>query len=539
MDFLITGVAFILIFSVLVLIHEGGHYFAAIKSGIKVEEFGFGLPPRLWGVKKGETLYSINAIPFGGFVRLLGEDKMEAKFLKNKRSFIGKPARVRIMVIVAGVLMNFLLALLLLTVGFSFGIQPLILDGDDVLAGITDGTIQVQQGIMVKEVMPGGPADLAGLKQGDKIDYIDGKEVTSQEQIKKALKSSGKPVSLDFWRDGKAYRMQLTGNEKSGLDFKAYDILFLPRVAIQSVKPGSASDLAGLKSGDTILSINGSPVYYMEEYNKAIGGTSALDFMVGRSTGTANFRVELPQRNIVIISSVFENTPAETAGLRKGDIILSLDGNMVTDPKQAIAYTKENAAKDIVYELNRNGEKVYLSVRPLETGLIGVGLSTVYSYENNDLSVYSSDSVTSIVKINDVRYPVWVAPVKALEESGRLSILTGKMFIEVIRSVVTRFTVPEGVAGVVGIAQLTHVFVQEGALPVLRFMALLSLSLAIINIFPLPALDGGKLLFIVIEVIIGRRVGSRFEGIVHTIGFVLLLLLIFAVTYNDIARLFV
>lgn len=92
MEFIVTAIVFVLIFSVLVLIHEWGHFAAARRAGIKVEEFGFGLPPRIWGKKKGETLYSINAIPFGGFVKLLGEDSRDPKLLKNKRSFIAKKA---------------------------------------------------------------------------------------------------------------------------------------------------------------------------------------------------------------------------------------------------------------------------------------------------------------------------------------------------------------------------------------------------------------------------------------------------------------
>ncbi|HLG25413.1 MAG TPA: site-2 protease family protein, partial [Candidatus Gracilibacteria bacterium] len=125
----------------------------------------------------------------------------------------------------------------------------------------------------------------------------------------------------------------------------------------------------------------------------------------------------------------------------------------------------------------------------------------------------------------------------AFEESGKLSVITVEMFANVLKSVFTRFTVPEGVAGPVGIAQLTHTFVQEGILSLLRFMALLSLSLAIINILPFPALDGGRLFFILVEVVTGRKLGGKFEAWIHAIGFVLLMLLIFAVTYNDILRL--
>ncbi|MBU1954121.1 site-2 protease family protein, partial [Patescibacteria group bacterium] len=137
-----------------------------------------------------------------------------------------------------------------------------------------------------------------------------------------------------------------------------------------------------------------------------------------------------------------------------------------------------------------------------------------------------------------VQYPFWVAPFKALEETGRLSLVTLTMFGDVVSSIVTKFTVPEGVAGPVGIARLTYTFVQEGFLSVLRFMALLSLSLGIINIFPFPALDGGRALFILMEVIFRRRISLKFEALVHGIGFVILMAIIFFITYNDILTFF-
>src|SRR5438552_12800 len=110
MDILLTIIAVIVIFSLLVIIHELGHFITARRNGIKVLEFGFGFPPRLWSKKVGETEYSINAIPFGGFVKLFGEDSSDKKVLENKRSFAGKSPWVRTKVVVAGVVMNLILA---------------------------------------------------------------------------------------------------------------------------------------------------------------------------------------------------------------------------------------------------------------------------------------------------------------------------------------------------------------------------------------------------------------------------------------------
>jgi len=98
--------------------------------------------------------------------------------------------------------------------------------------------------------------------------------------------------------------------------------------------------------------------------------------------------------------------------------------------------------------------------------------------------------------------------------------------------------IPDGVAGPVGIAQMTHVFVQEGFASVIRFVALLSLSLAVFNIIPFPALDGGRLAFLLFEAVTGRKPNQRFETALHGLGFMLLMLLLLAVTFQDIARLF-
>src|SRR3989344_3884685 len=124
-------IIFILILSILVLIHELGHFIMAKRSGIGVEEFGFGLPPRIWGRKVGETIYSLNWLPFGGFVKLVGEDSTDEK-RTQKNSFYTKHIRQRAMVVVAGVFMNLILAVVIFYIviaalGFKVSL-PLLVD---------------------------------------------------------------------------------------------------------------------------------------------------------------------------------------------------------------------------------------------------------------------------------------------------------------------------------------------------------------------------------------------------------------------------
>jgi regulator of sigma E protease len=367
---ILTIIAFIIIFSVLILVHEFGHFFMARKAGIKVEEFGIGLPPRmkpLFKDKKG-TVYSLNWIPFGGFVRLFGEDAVDEKILKDKNSFASKSLLKRTLVILAGVFMNMVLAWVIITIGFSFGMKPFLVTQDDLQKGIDAGLVETRQVLYIHEIVPGSPIAQSDLNPGDLIAEVDGKTVPEAEKLQEVL-GPNKNVNLKILR-----------GEKDGML------------------------------------------------------------------------------------------------------------NVTTDSE----------------------------------GKLGVVIST--------------EQV--VLNVKNVKYPFYMAPIKAMSEVGRLSVLTFKMLGTVVVSLVAKFTVPEGVAGPVGIAKMTHYFVQQGFMAVLQFTALISISLGVINAMPFPALDGGRFLFIVYELITRRKANARMESVIHSIGFALLMLLIVVITWNDIMNLF-
>ena len=153
---MLTLIVFIVILGLLVFVHELGHFLSAKKAGVKVEEFGFGFPPRLWGIKKGETIYSVNLIPLGGFVKILGED---GEGENNPHSFANKKIGQRAKILIAGVAMNILLGAVLLSLGYLIGLPEAIDDSQSV------GAAKVQ----ISFVGPGSPAEKAGLKIGDEI----------------------------------------------------------------------------------------------------------------------------------------------------------------------------------------------------------------------------------------------------------------------------------------------------------------------------------------------------------------------------------
>ncbi len=363
---LITILVFLLILSILVLVHEAGHFFVAKFFKIKVEEFGFGLPPRAFGVKFGETLYSINWLPIGGFVKLYGEDeagagkpsfKVQSSKLKVKdsdRAFFAKPAWQRALVVVAGVVMNFVLAVLIIS--FLFSVVGVPVPKDKVL---------------VSAVIPNAPADKAGLKAGDIIESIDGVKITSSSQL----------VSITKERLGQPLKLKIK-NEK----LKINEVIVTPR----------------------------------KEYPK--------------------------------------------------------------------------------------GE-----------GPMGV-------------------AVTQDVTIK--KYPWYQAPFVGIKEALSQTWMIVKGLSTLVSQLITKGAVPQDVAGPVGIAQLTGKVVDIGPFAVLSFISLLSLNLAIINILPIPALDGGRLFFILFEAVTRKKVNPKFEGYAHTIGMAILLGLIALITLHDLFRVF-
>ena len=366
---MISVLIFIIILSILVLIHEFGHFIMAKRSGIGVEEFGFGLPPRAWGKKIGETIYSINWLPFGGFVKLVGEDPTNAR--KNqKNSFYTKSLSQRSLVVVAGVLMNFILAVVIFYIvvaalGFKVSL-PLLVDHKFKL-------VDQSKQVLVAEVNEGSPAKGSGLVPGDSIVAVDGTHIASVEDLQTAIRSSG------------GRNLTLTVENPVNNRQK--------QVAV-------------------------SPTYSDQLKNYALGvGLGEL-------------------------------------------VVLNYD-----TPTQKVFSGFIHSYNTVDYSIEVFGELIGFAIR-----------------ERN------------------------IAPVS------------------------------EGVSGPVGIAQLTSQAVSLGPISVLQLAGLLSLNLAILNILPIPALDGGRFFFIIVEAVTRRRINATFEKWVHSIGFAFLIGLILLVTYNDILK---
>jgi len=187
---------FLIVLGVLIFVHEFGHFIVAKKSGIRVDEFGIGFPPRLFKFKRGETFYSVNLIPFGGFVKIFGEDNEG-----GPRSFVDKPIYIKVAVIGAGVVFNIILAWFFITVGFTAGFPTSV-------AGAPEGADIKDAKVLILNVKKDSPSEKAGLKAGDAIvglSFKDGEPlgVLSTEAIQNFIATSGgKEIELSYKRGG-------------------------------------------------------------------------------------------------------------------------------------------------------------------------------------------------------------------------------------------------------------------------------------------------------------------------------------------------
>lgn len=553
MSLFFTVLAFILIFSLLILIHEFGHFYAAKKCGVKVEEFGMGLPPRIWGFKKGETLYSINWIPFGGFVRTLGEGDDSKEGKTSPRSFKNKSLRAQALIVCAGVLMNFLLSFVLLTVGFWIGIEPLIATQEDFLKAVREGLVDTQPGIVVVESRQayntvdynGQDLEIRSFEPGDRL--LGFETVEEWQATVQAVEEGGEAPLIPMDRvDGTGGAEYLT---KELLDQTTFAPLYFSGLIYQENPDSIFAPF--LKQGDALISLSAEdgtwyPLLTADDLNAAFEtGKDSFTVRAYRAEqGDFEFTLQVPQM-YPVVSFVEAGSPAETAGLVEGTYIERVSGVEVHSAEQVLTLTREaskaseaSTGEFVVYEFLKPGAEVSESVSiPFRAdGRIGVGLSDLLP-NYGALSLYEGYVPYTLIEMNKIQLGA-EAPLLAGQEMWRLGKMTAVSFVQVLKQFVTAGGVPEGVSGPVGIAQMTGVTIQDGFAATLRFVAMLSLSLGVINILPFPALDGGHFAGILFQAITGKKGASRWSHLVNTAGFVFLLLFIVYITFNDVLNLF-
>jgi regulator of sigma E protease len=432
-------VPFIAIIVVLIVVHELGHFVTAKVAGVGVQEFGLGYPPRLWAKRLGETEYSINALPLGGFVRMVGEEDPS-----DPRSLASKPRPVRLIVLSAGSFMNFIFAIVLFSAGLMIPRE-----------------VPVGRAV-VQEVMPGSPAEQAGLQQGDIIWKINNREVHNVPETGNAIRLHlGETVTMLVKR----------GQEFLDLRVKAR---WAPPDIVHAVQPGEDVESVAKQLGLSAASVR-----------DAAGIKTTLE----------------PGQQLTI----GEGPDAITYTAEKGDTVASV--------AQRLAVSQD-AVRSAAGLPDPNKLEAGQELRFVQ-GPTGIVIAAQYPYtETQSHSLFKA------------------VPLGARSTLDSLTLARNEII-----SWIKGGGSPE-VSGPIGIAQATGEVVKEVGWKVLvDFAALLSVNLAVINILPLPMLDGGRIVFVLLEVLRGgRRVAPQKEALVHLVGLVALLTLVVVLSYFDVVR---
>jgi regulator of sigma E protease len=455
-----TVVAFLIVIGILIFAHELGHFLAARWMNVKVLKFSLGFGPKLIGRKVGDTEYLVSAFPLGGYVKLLGEEAEGGESANaegaevsspedRNRSFSIQPVWKRAVIVGAGPLFNFVLAYLIFVV---------MLASDYVMYVPTFASLLPN----IESVAVDSPAEQGGMKPGDKVVAINGREVSSRNQMLEIISERPEePLDIDVERGKRVIRLSIVPERKMVKTFEGEEVE-IGRIGVESPPP--------------------------------------------------------------VVGSVVGDSPAGKAGFKPGDRIVSIDGRSLSTWAQVTEVIYASPGKALAVEVERGRDRITLSVTPettkieepgggsIEIGQIGIIL------KSRGIEIQSANILHAAYKGVEATY-AWTE----LTVVGIGMLITGQLSLDNIGSPIM-------------IAQVSGSAASQGALSLFMFIGMLSINLGIINMIPIPPLDGGHLMFFSIEAVQARPVSERKREIAQQVGIVLLILLMLRAFYNDIDR---
>lgn len=443
--------AFIVAISVLVAVHEFGHFWVARKLGIKVLRFsiGFGKPfwTRVFGTDKTE--FAIAAIPLGGYVKMLDEREGQVPVVDLPRAFNRQPLWSRSAVLLAGPLFNFLFAIVAYWLMFSYGVPGLR--------------------PVVGEVAPSSYAEQAGLQTGDEIMRIAGDTTPTWDMAAMKL--------LDVALEGERADLEVR-NASGNLRSLSLDLRNAPDV---------------LDKGGLLNNLGISPM-----------------------------RPKIP----AIIDRTVSGSPAQAAGLQPGDRIVAADGQPMADWADWVNYVRERPGTAIRVRFERDGVEAETTLTTRAVKENGQSIGQIGAYVRQPSA---SDNPLSV----QVRFGPVDAAQQAMTKTWDMSILT----LRTLWGMVTGRASIENISGPISIAQYAGYSAKVGFSSFLKFLAIVSISLGVLNLLPIPILDGGHLLYNAIEWVTGKPLSEAAQEIGQRVGIIVLLGLMSLAFYNDISRL--
>ncbi len=429
--------------------HELGHFLAARWIGVRVLKFSLGFGPKLFGRQVGETEYLVSAVPLGGYVKLFGEDEAEVLTPEDrKRSFAHQPLFSKVLIVAAGPGFNFILAYVIFFGWLSTG-SPLFVPTFRDLSPD------------VEALLPGSPADRAGIKVGDRIIRVNERDISTRSELFDAVaKSRGKQLTLDVRRNGQIKTVLVTPEPVSGQEAGSGEIAY--RLGIEETAP--------------------------------------------------------------LVTAVMHGSPAAQAGLKEGDRIVKIEDQEIHTWSQMTSLVKESPNRPLRFEVLRDGARVSLTVTPAaETAMVNG-----QTVEIGKIGI--SGPGRAIIRASNPLTAVYYG----LEATWGWTELTA---IGIYKMVVGDIS-SKNIGGPLTIANISGEAASQGASSVVFLIAILSINLGVLNLLPIPILDGGHLLFFAIEAILRKPLGERQRELAQQVGLLLLVGIMIFAFWNDLERLF-
>lgn len=554
-----TVVWFVLLVGVLILVHELGHFAWAKVFGVKVQRFSLGLGPKLFGIRRGETDYVVAAIPLGGYVRMLGEQPGDpVAAADHARSFAAQPLWRRVLIVLAGPAMN---------LAFPVVLYFLVFLGQKQLSPPVIGS-----------VLPGLPAD-GHLEPGDRVLAIDGTEVhTFYELLRRVERSANTPLEFTVERRGQRVDTTITPIEtvedrtlgmtrrvgRIGVSNRA------PLAVVGVVSPSSPAAASHLRTFDRIVAAGGRPIERYRDLVEVLepnrGSTLPVTYLRTRRIQDPDGVVELAvyephvttltpepgpgsgvlraglEPSALYVAEVQPGSPEAAAGMRPGDRLLELDGvpiRLFTSYVEALQSPRGSthapggapeATGIVEHELTfRRGDQVITRVVSMAPERGETELGERYERIASGIEPWAPTTPEPPVPNPSL---LTYALHESLAATWDMIELTAT---SVVRLVDGRLSF-RSLGGLLSVLEGTGVAARGGPLDYFAFMAFVSINLGLLNLLPIPLLDGGHLLFLAFEAITRRPPSERVREIASVLGLVVMALLTVLAFRNDVER---
>jgi regulator of sigma E protease len=534
----------ILLLGILIFVHEMGHFLVAKALNVKVLKFSIGFGPAIFSFQRGETEYRVAWVPLGGYVKMAGELPYEELPPEEaRRGFLAQPPWKRMLIVAAGPVFNLVFPVLVFFVVFLGSHQEI--------------------STRVGSLEPGMPAAEAGILPGDRVLAVDGEKVVSYGELIEQLQHRyDRPTPLTVERDGETFTVTLTPARKTDTDplesttRGLIGIRPTPMPPVLGVPGGSAAEAAGLRTFDRVVSISGKPVKDEHDLRQVTAGLSgALEVEVLRGerldlpgvggTNPRLVRVTVPRQEgegyaalgaehgALYLYEVLPDSPAAKIGLRPGDRLVAVNGVEVRSFEK-FAQALSDTFKDQPFTLTwRSGAETRTAQ-----------VRQARSEEKDELGKVSGRLYLGVVTrpagpedaLSPELITLRMGPWKALQRSALIvPEYIGKIAM-VIGYLLTLKVPIENVGGPIMLHQMAARAAEEGVDTFLKMMALISINLGLMNLLPIPILDGFHLLAAAWEAIRRRPIPMRAREIANWVGLVLLVSLMVRVFYNDALR---